>query len=90
LDKNEDNLVKKVCKEYNITQAELSKMLDIPKGTIGRWNSTNKIPKTAELALKLMIENKQLKDELKGIQNFKRVLKELIIETKTFIFEEKS
>ena len=90
MNKKEENLIKKVCKEYGITQTELSKMLDIPKGTIGRWNSTNKIPKTAELALKLMIENKQLKDELKSIQSFKKVLKELIIETNSFIFEEKT
>lgn len=57
-----ENIVKKVCKELNISQAELGRQLDVPSSTVGTWAS-GKIPKMAEVALTLMLENKQ-KDEI--------------------------
>ncbi len=57
-----ENIVKKVCKEFNITQAELGKQLDVPSSTISNWAS-GKIPKMAQVALELMLENKR-KDEI--------------------------
>ena len=80
MEENEENLVKKVCKEYNITPKELAEELNIPKGTIGRWSSSDKIPKTAEIALNLMLENKELKDKLIDINSFKKSLKKFIFE----------
>ena len=77
MNKKEENLIKKVCKEYGITQIELSKMLDIPKGTISRWVSTSKMPKTAELALNLMLKNKELENKLNSFKLFKEALNRL-------------
>ena len=77
LEEREENLVKRVCKEYGITQIELAKELDIPKGTISRWVSTKNIPKTAELALKLMIKNKELEDKLESFKLFRDALNKL-------------
>ncbi|ECR3172075.1 helix-turn-helix domain-containing protein [Campylobacter jejuni] len=62
-----ENIVKKVCKELNITQAELGRQLDIPASTINTWAS-GKIPKMAEVALTLMLENKQQKEILEAIK----------------------
>jgi transcriptional regulator with XRE-family HTH domain len=76
-EEKEENLVKKVCKEYNITQIELSKKLDIPRGTISRWVSTSNIPKTAELALNLMLKNKELENKLAFFKNFRDTLNKL-------------
>ena len=76
----EENLVKQVCKEYELTVHELSEKLDIPKGTVGRWSSSQKIPKTAEIALSLMLENKKLKDKLLNINDFKDSLKDFIFD----------
>lgn len=59
--KNE-NIVKKVCAELGISQAELGRQLDVPASTVGTWAS-GKIPKMAEVALELMLENKR-KDEI--------------------------
>jgi DNA-binding transcriptional regulator YiaG len=78
----EENLVKQVCKEYNLTVNQLSEKLEIPKGTIGRWSSTQKIPKTAEIALSLMLENKKLKDKLTNVNDFKESLKGFIFDSK--------
>lgn len=63
----EENIVKRVCKELNITQAELGRQLDIPASTINTWAS-GKIPKMAEVALTLMLENKQQKEILEAIK----------------------
>ncbi|HHD0182637.1 TPA: helix-turn-helix domain-containing protein [Campylobacter jejuni] len=63
----EENIVKRVCKELNITQAELGRQLDVPASTINTWAS-GKIPKMAEVALTLMLENKQQKEILEAIK----------------------
>lgn len=62
-----ENIVKKVCKELNITQTELGRQLDVPASTINTWAS-GKIPKMAEVALTLMLENKQQKEILEAIK----------------------
>jgi transcriptional regulator with XRE-family HTH domain len=77
LESKEKNLVKQVCKEYGITQIELAKDLDIPKGTISRWVSTKNIPKTAELALNLMLKNRELENKLESFKLFREVLNKL-------------
>ena len=61
----EENLIKKVCKEYGMTQIELAMELDIPRGTISRWVSTKNIPRTAELALNLMLKNRELENKIR-------------------------
>ena len=61
------NIVKKVRAELGITQAELGRQLDVPASTIGTWAS-GKIPKMAEVALTLMIENKEQKEILDAIK----------------------
>jgi DNA-binding XRE family transcriptional regulator len=67
--KKEENIVKQVCKELNINQAELARELGVSPATITDWNN-GKIPKMAKLALKYMIENRELKKHLSNIRNF--------------------
>ena len=55
MEHKEENIVKKVCKELNITQAELSRHLDVSQATISDWSKGN-IPKMAEMALKLILD----------------------------------
>jgi transcriptional regulator with XRE-family HTH domain len=75
--KEEIHLVKRICKEYEITQTELAEKLDIPKGTISRWVSTKRIPRTAELALNLMLKNRELENQLKSFKIFREALNRL-------------
>ena len=77
MEEKEENLVKKVCKEYKITQIELAKKLDIPRGTISRWISTKHIPRTAELALNLMLKNRELENQLNSFKIFRDALNKL-------------
>jgi transcriptional regulator with XRE-family HTH domain len=77
LAKEEENLIKKVCKEYDMTQIELAMELDIPRGTISRWVSTKNIPRTAELALNLMLKNRELENKLESFKIFRDALNRL-------------
>ena len=57
-----ENIVKKVCKELGITQKELAEMLEVSTSAVSLW-SKGDIPKTAKVALELLLENKKLKDK---------------------------
>ncbi|EAH9113327.1 XRE family transcriptional regulator [Campylobacter jejuni] len=72
----EENIVKKVCKELNITQRQLSEMLEIPESTIARWKSGD-LPRLAELFLKTMLENIELKRKLETIKKAHKIISEL-------------
>ncbi len=72
-----DNIVKRVCKELGITQKELAERLEIPAGTVSRWASTDEIPKTAKVALELLLENKKLKEQTKVLHLLKETLENL-------------
>ena len=73
----EENLVKRVCQEYNLTVNQLSEKLEIPRGTIGRWMSGKDLPRTAELLLNSMLENRKLEKKLESFKIFKNALNEL-------------
>ena len=72
----EENIVKKACKEFNITQKELAEILDVPQGTVNRWASNNDIPKMANLALSQMLKLKDFEEAQNNLTNaFKTLLK---------------
>ncbi|EOW3860745.1 helix-turn-helix domain-containing protein [Campylobacter coli] len=71
-----ENIVKKVCKELNITQRQLSEMLEIPESTIARWKSGD-LPRLTELFLKTMLENIELKRKLEIIKKAHKIISEL-------------
>lgn len=68
----EQNIVKKVCAELGITQKELAEKFGISTSAISQWNED--IPKTAQVALELLIENKKLKDDLNIIKKAHEIL----------------
>lgn len=65
----QENIVKRVCRELGINQAELASMLDVSTHVVSKWNTTS-IPKMAEMALELILENKAQKKHLININNF--------------------
>ena len=76
MDKKEDkeeNIVKRTCKELGITQKELAEKLDIPQSTMARWQSGD-IPKMSKLALELILENKELKDDMNILKKAHKIL----------------
>lgn len=68
-----DNIVKRACKELGTTQKELADMLDVPQQTVSRW-SNDEIPKMAQLALELLLENKSLKSDMEILKKAHEIL----------------
>ena len=55
MEKTEENLVKKTCKELGITQKELAEITKIDRGSLSRWNlNKRKIPEYIEQYLILL------------------------------------
>ncbi|RQD66681.1 XRE family transcriptional regulator [Campylobacter hepaticus] len=73
---HKENIIKQVCKELNITQRQLSEMLQIPESTIARWKNGN-LPRLTELFLKTMLENIELKRKLETIKKAHQIISEL-------------
>lgn len=71
--KNETNIVKKVCKELGITQKELAEMLDVLPSAVSNW-ANGQIPKMAQLALELLLENKSLKSDMEILKKAHQIL----------------
>lgn len=72
----DENIVKKVCKELNITQRELAERMEIPESTIARWKSGD-VPRLAELYLSALLENIELKSKLETIKKAHEIITKL-------------
>jgi len=71
-----ENIVKRVCKELNINQRELSELLGVDTSTVSVWSSGN-IPKMSQLVLEQMLEIKAMKEQLSKLKAFKELLLDL-------------
>lgn len=74
----DENIVKRTCKELGITQKELADKFGISTSAISQWGAD--IPKTAQVALELMIENHQLKKDLKTLVEGHKILSRLAVQ----------
>ncbi len=72
------NIVKLTCKELGITQKELADKFGISTSAISQWGAD--IPKTAQIALELMIENYRLKKDLKTLVEGHKTLSRLAVQ----------
>ena len=74
----EENIVKKTCRELDFTQKELALMLDVSTGTISMWQK-GEITKMGQLALKLLLENRELKNKLQKIKEAQDIITSLSV-----------
>lgn len=75
-EQNNENIVKRVCKELNITQRELAERVDIPESTVARWKGGD-LPRLAELYLNALLENIELKSKLEAIKKAHEIVSNL-------------
>ncbi|MDL0088500.1 XRE family transcriptional regulator [Campylobacter gastrosuis] len=73
----EENIVKKACRELNITQKELAEIIKVNPGTPAQWVTKGEVPATYEFLLNLMLENKALKEKITKLTAFKELLNEI-------------
>jgi transcriptional regulator with XRE-family HTH domain len=70
-----NNIVKKTCRELGITQKELAEKFGLTASAISQWD--NDVPRTAQVALELMIENYHLKNKLQKIIEIRNIISHL-------------
>lgn len=68
-----ENIVKLTCKELGITQKELAEMLDVQPTAVSNWVN-GQVPKMAQLALELLLENKSLKADFEILKQAHAIL----------------
>ncbi|WP_298054322.1 hypothetical protein [uncultured Campylobacter sp.] len=71
------HIVKHVCKGLGITQRELADIIKVNSGTPAQWVTRGEVPPTYQYLLKLMIENKHLKEKIAKLTAFKELLDEI-------------
>ena len=68
----EPNLIKQVCKDYNLSYKDLAKEIGMKYNTINRLASSNEISEQIETAIKLLIKTKEQEKELEEYNAFKQ------------------
>jgi len=71
-----DNIVKRVCKELNITQKELAERLGVKPSAVSNWVNGD-IPSIAKIALEQMLKINKLESQLNKLKDFKALLNDL-------------
>ncbi len=72
------NIIKYVCEAYNLTYAQLAKILGYKPDTISKAASTGKISEPLKRAIELYLENLELQKQLEKCEKFKNSLKDLL------------
>ena len=63
----DENIVKRTCKELGITQKELASLMGVNDGTPAQWSSKGDIPDMAKNFMKTLVDYKSTKDKLERV-----------------------
>ncbi len=74
----EENIVKKACKELGVTYKELSESIGVAEGTIKQNAVKEDVSEQLKKAIELLIENNRLKAQEQRTQQLKLTLQELL------------
>jgi len=73
-----ENIVKKVCAEFNINQRELAEIIGIAEGTIRNWSSTNELPLWGINFINTLLEHKKEKEIVSKEKEIVSKIKEIL------------
>ncbi|MDU7070038.1 transcriptional regulator [Campylobacter ureolyticus] len=74
---SDENIVKKVCKELNLTYKQLGELIGYGEEAVSKASRTGNISSTMNKALELYLENLELKDKLKVLDDLSNIIKQL-------------
>ena len=75
----DENIVKRVCKELGITQRELAERLGVHITAVQKWvANANELPLQTQKVLELVLENHHLKTKVEKIEKIISLFNELI------------
>lgn len=72
---SDENLIKKVCKELNLTYKQLGELIGYSESAINNASRQDKISEPLKKAIELYKENLNLKNELQDFRTLKEILK---------------
>ncbi|WP_236847476.1 helix-turn-helix transcriptional regulator [Campylobacter lanienae] len=75
--KYEQNIIKQACKELNLTYKQLGEAIGYGEEAISKASRTSNISTAMNKALKLYLENLELKNRLKALDTLSNIIKEL-------------
>ncbi|MBX0432620.1 transcriptional regulator [Campylobacter jejuni] len=75
--KNDDNLIKKTCKDLGLTYKQFGEKIGYSEATLNKNASTGKISKSIEVAINLYLETLELKKQLKQFNLLKEIIKDI-------------
>ncbi|TLD85550.1 transcriptional regulator [Helicobacter sp. MIT 05-5294] len=78
--KENENLIKKTCKELGLTYRELGEKIGYSEATLNKNASTGEISKSLEFAINLYLENLKLKEKLEDFRSLFKTFKKLLQE----------
>lgn len=68
------NIIKEICKELEITQKQLSEILEVPEGTVSSWAVKNEIPRLGKKAIEFYIQNTKNQKIIDSYKSFVNLL----------------
>ncbi|EAJ1232607.1 XRE family transcriptional regulator [Campylobacter fetus] len=75
---SEENIVKKTCKELNLTYKQLGELIGLSEGSIKRLATSDEINTQVVKSCELVLEIKTLKEKLTNTETLKNALKSLL------------
>jgi len=75
MDKEEENIIKKTCKELGLTYRELGEMIGVSESSIRSIASTNKISRQIYKSIELINKINSLEKDLELTTQLKTILK---------------
>lgn len=72
---SDENIVKKACKELNLTYRQLGELIGYSESAINNAARQEKISEPLKKAIELYSENLKLKNELQDFRTLKDILK---------------
>ncbi|ANE32867.1 transcriptional regulator [Campylobacter hyointestinalis] len=74
----DENIVKRVCRELGITQRELSEILGVHLVSVQKWvANANDLPLQTQKSLNLVLENHHLKNKVDKINTILKLIDEI-------------
>lgn len=72
---SEENIVKRVCKELNLTQRELAERMGVSQGMPAKWAMEGTTPpQWAIVSMNLLLENERMKAKLEKLKEFQKLI----------------
>ena len=75
---SDENIIKQVCKELNLTYKQLGELIGLSEGSIKRLATSDEINTQVIKSCEMLLEIEKLKGKLSNTETLKDVLKRLL------------